>query len=132
MSLNNELADLVAALVRVADLHGKQATLEKKLLDVVIDPLLARCDLIAARGMREKHGELLLFAIQRSSLAKLKALSKSWNPHRPGPMSEATPDQLTRELSSLLKGTLQPVPKQSKTTRKSARTKRSYAGIAAE
>lgn len=110
MSTNHDIARLIPDLLQVAGVQGAQSSLQNKLLGV-IDAVLPKCDLVAARGLRDQHGAVLLLSIRRSSFSKLKALSKKWNPHRQEKPDHASPDQLVNELSKLLRGDMQPAIK---------------------
>lgn len=123
MSSNFDIARLIPDLMRVAEVQGAQSTLEKKLLGV-IDEVLPKCDLIAARGLRDHHGAVLLLAIGRCGPGRLNALSKKWNPHREGAATNATPDQLEKELSKLVRGEMQPAVKVPKVSKPKTRGRR--------
>lgn len=115
MSTNDELAFLITSMLPVTNMKVGQATLQRKLLSV-IDAILPHCDLIAARGLRDRHGAALLTVIRQSSAAKLTAISRKWNPNRAESAKNATPDQLVGELSQLLRGEIQPAVKPSRST----------------
>lgn len=108
MPRNDDFTAAIAAATKVADLGTKQSAFEKATLALVVDPLLVKCNLIAARDLYRRHGDIIRLAIERSAKAKLKALSTAWNKHRPESADTATADQLVRELIALLDGSKQP------------------------
>ncbi len=116
MSTNHDVARFIPDLMCVAEVQGAQSTLQRKLLGVV-EAVLPECDLIAARGLRDRHGAVLLLVIRLASLAKLQVLSKKWNPHRQDSAKNATSDQLVNELSKLVRGEMQPAAKASRVSK---------------
>lgn len=111
MDTNRALAAFLLAAQDVANLHTRTGALESKLLAAAIDPLLINCDLFAGQRLMREHEEATRMVIRRLPAAKLKTLSKKWNPYRAPAASEAFSNDLIRELTGLAQGSTKPAPK---------------------
>lgn len=113
------LAEFILAAMDVADLTKKRAALHKKLLPAAVDPLLASCDLHAARRLWREYPDTLKYCLQQLPEAKARVLSKSWNPHRAPAANAVGGTELVEDLVRLASSAMDPAARPLKAKGKS-------------